>query len=303
MSLHKKCCIVIAGPTAVGKSDVAAQLAAHFNTSVISADSRQMYRELEIGVARPEPELLQMAPHYFIADRSIQEPLTAASFEKESLALITTLFQTHDIVILTGGTGLYIKAFCEGLDEVASPTDELRESVTRLFETKGITGLQEAIQQCDALYYTKGDMKNPRRIMRALEVWHTTGQSILSFHDDQKKERSFQLLSYCLELPRAELYERINKRVDQMMKAGLEAEARRVYPYRSLQALQTVGYQEMFDYFDGICSKEAAIDNIKKHSRHYAKRQLTWFKKQQGMKFVAPSFPDILEDIEKELKI
>lgn len=302
MSFTEKTCIVIAGPTAVGKSAIAAQIAHHFNTVVISADSRQCYKDMSIGVARPEPELLKLAPHYFVADRSIHQPLTAADFEREALPLTEKIFQEKDVVILTGGTGLYIKAYCEGMDDIVSPDPLVREEVQKIFDEEGIEGLQRTIQHLDPLFAQQGEMQNPRRIMRAIEVMKMTGNSILSLHNHKSSPRNFKIISFCLNLPREVLYERINLRVDQMMEQGLLEEAQGLYPYKHLQALQTVGYQEVFDYMDGKLTLEQAIDKIKQHSRNYAKRQITWFKKQQGMKMVNASFPEVLKEIEESIK-
>lgn len=292
-----KTCIVIAGPTAVGKSDIAVQVAEMYHTGIISADSRQCYRELNIGVARPSEDLLNLVPHHFIANHSIHENITVATFEQEALQNADKLFQTNDVIVLIGGTGLFIKAFCEGLDDVAAPAPELRNSLMQSFEENGIEWLQNEIAKFDPLFVQEGEMQNPRRIMRALEVWHTSGQSIISLHQNKITKRPFEIIQFCLELPRETLYERINKRVDWMMEEGLLEEAKNLYPYKHLNALQTVGYSELFEYFDGGISLPEAISKIKQNTRHYAKRQMTWFKKQQGMNFVKASFPALNQSI------
>lgn len=296
-------CIVIAGPTASGKSDIAVQVAKHFHTAVISADSRQCYRELRIGVARPPESLLQQVPHYFIADRSIHEPVTAAGFEHFALQKISDLFKEKKVVVLAGGTGLYIKAFCEGLDNVSPPDPALRESLQQQYNEHGFQWLKQTVESRDPQFALQGEMQNPRRMLRALEVMYTTGRSILEMHAGTPKKRPFNILSICLDMPRAMLYQRINQRVQQMVDQGLEDEARAMYPFKHLNALQTVGYKEWFDYFDGLYTREETMERVAKHTRQYAKRQITWFKKQQGMHFVEASFPAVIQTIIQKLKI
>lgn len=298
-----KTCIVVAGPTASGKSDIAVQVAQYFQTAVISADSRQCYRELRIGVARPPESLLQQVPHYFIADRSIHEPVTAAGFEMFALEKAADLFKDNDFIVLAGGTGLYIKAFCEGLDAVAPPDPKLRESLQQQYDAQGFDWLKKTVESADPLFALHGEMQNPRRMLRALEVMHTTGHSILEMHAGTPKPRPFNILSVCLDMPRPKLYQRINQRVLQMVEEGLEEEARALYPYKHLNALQTVGYKEWFEYFEGQYTREETIERVAKHTRHYAKRQITWFKKQQGMHFVEASFPAVIQTIIQKLKI
>lgn len=298
-----KTCIVLAGPTASGKSEIAVQLAQHFQTAILSADSRQCYRELRIGVARPSADLLEQVPHYFIADRSIHEPVTAAGFELFALDTVQKLFQENDVVVLAGGTGLYLKAFCEGLDEVTPPDPVLREQIVLQYQLHGFAWLKERLETVDPYFAQQGEMQNPQRMMRALEVMETTGQSILHWHSGARKERPFQIVSLCLDWPREALYARINQRVQAMVDEGLEEEARRLYPFKHLNALQTVGYKEWFEHFEGLYNKEETIARIAKHTRHYAKRQVTWFKKQQGMHFVEASFPAVIQTIKQKLKI
>ena len=290
-----KTCIIIAGPTAVGKTAIAIQLAQLFSTTIISSDSRQCYRELNIGVAKPEPSELEAVHHDLINSHSIHESLNAADFEKYALKSVDTIFQKSDIAIMVGGTGLYIKAFCEGLDKIPEVPLEIREQIIQDYQTNGIEWLAKMLQEKDALYVANGNMQNPQRMMRALEIILFTGNSILSYQTHQKEKRNFKIIKIGLELPRPLLYERINNRVDKMIANGLIEEASSLQSYQHLNALQTVGYSELFDYFDGKTSKEKAIELIKQNTRHYAKRQMTWFKKDEEMTWLEPD-----ENIVKE---
>ena len=271
--------IVIAGPTAVGKTAVAIDLALLYNTSVISADSRQCYREMSIGVARPSEEELTQVPHYFIATHSIADEITAAGYEEYALQQTAELFAANEIVIVAGGTGLYIKAFCEGLDNVPAAPAGIRERIISQYELNGIEWLKEQLRDKDPVFAEKGEMKNPHRMMRALEVIEATGQSVLSFRTGKTVQRDFNIIKIGLELPREELYERINARVGDMMNAGLLDEVKKLFPFRQLNALQTVGYTELFGYLDQHVTLERAVELIRQNTRRYAKRQMTWFKK------------------------
>jgi tRNA dimethylallyltransferase len=283
-----KTVIIIAGPTAVGKTTVAIKLASYFQTEIISADSRQCFKELNIGVARPSPEELQEVQHHFIASHSVQEEVTAVTFEQYALQKVKDIFQQHDIVIMVGGTGLYIKAFCEGLDRIPGIAPVIREQVTQSYNEKGIAWLQQQLQEKDPLFVQKGEMQNPQRMMRALEVMFSTGQSILTFRKGEKAKRDFNIIKIGLELPTEELHRNINKRVDAMMGAGLLNEVKQLLPFRKLNALQTVGYAELFDYLDGNISVETAVEKIKTSTRQYAKRQMTWFRKDKEVKWFSP---------------
>lgn len=274
--------ILVAGPTAVGKTRKAIELALQYKTEIISADSRQCYREMNIGVARPNPEELAAVPHHFIASHSIHDNLNAAWYEKFALDKVNELFTRHTVVVMVGGTGLYIKAFMEGLDEIPETDPVIRASVIRNYEERGLHWLQEEVKQNDPVFFTQGENQNPHRLMRALEVVRSTGKSILSFRKGEKAQRPFDIKMLVMDLPRPQLYERIDQRVDEMVNAGLEEEARGLYAFRHLSALQTVGYQEWFDYFEGKTSREEAIALIKQHTRNYAKRQGTWFRKMGG---------------------
>lgn len=290
-----KTCIIIAGPTAVGKTAFAIELARHFSTQIISADSRQCYKELNIGVARPSPAELTVVPHHFIASHSVVQLFSVADYEQYALQTIQTIFEKNDVAIMVGGTGLYIKAFCEGLDQIPSIEENIRKDIVTAYETKGIEWLRATVRKEDPLYYEKGEIQNPHRLIRALEVKQGTGNSILSYQSKEKKERHFNIIRIGLELPRPLLYERINQRVDIMMQEGLLQEVRSLKPYQHLNALQTVGYRELFDYLDGFISLEKATELIKQNSRHYAKRQLTWFKKDEKMIWLDAGSKESLE--------
>ncbi len=324
--MTKKQCIIVAGPTAIGKTAEAIRLAKQYNTSIVSADSRQCYRELSIGVARPSEEELKEVKHYFIANHAISENISAASFAREARGYLNEIFKDHDVAIVCGGTGLYIKALVEGLDEIPPIPTEIRKQVIQLYKEKGIDALRKKLLELDPNFAVHGDVNNPQRMMRAMEVVMFTGSSIFEYHRNEREKgrgtsdegrgrreegegrreeeykrdkgggtidnndnnynnynnynNSTITFKYkILDLPREELYERINKRVDQMITVGLEDEARSLFAFRDLPALQTVGYKEFFDCFDGKCTRDEAIEKIKQHTRNYAKRQITWFKR------------------------
>ncbi len=299
-----KSCIIIAGATAVGKTAMAIQLAQYFSTQIISADSRQCYQELNIGVAKPSVVELATVLHYFINSHTISQNVTAADYEKYALQSAETIFLKNEKAILVGGTGLYIKAFAQGLDEIPAIEETLRTSIVTDYNNGGIQWLQEQMKKQDPDYFIHGEMQNPQRMMRALEVKMSTGRSIRSFQSKLKKQRNFNCIKIGLELPREILYERINARVDKMMENGLLEEAETMLPYRHRNALQTVGYRELFDYFDKKILLKNAVELIKQNSRHYAKRQMTWFKKDKEIVWVdmqdeGKAFTTILENIEK----
>ena len=271
--------IIIAGPTAVGKTAAAIRMALQHQTEIISADSRQCYKEMKIGVARPSAEELALVPHHFIASHSIHENIHAAEFEKYALEKTDEIFKKNSTVIVVGGTGLYIKALTEGMDDIPSISPEIRETVIKEYNDHGLPWLQKEIENSDPLFFTSGDMQNPQRLMRAREGKRSTGHSNLVFQKGKKASRDFSIKKIGLQLPREILYERINTRVDNMMQEGLLEEVKGLFPYRQLNALQTVGYQELFDYLEGKHSLEKAVELIKRNTRHYAKRQMTWFKK------------------------
>lgn len=286
MSLpQKKTIILLTGPTASGKTATGIRLAKHFQTEIISADSRQCYKELNIGVARPSPAQLQEVPHHFIATHSIKDEVTAVTFEQYALKKATSLFQHHDHVVMVGGTGLYIRAFCEGLDDIPAVDPAIRENITRNYESQGLNWLQEQVREKDPQFYKAGEIQNPQRMMRALEVLESTGKSILTFRDRPKTPRDFRIVKLGLDIPKDILHQRIHNRVDQMMEAGLQEEVRSLLPYRELNALQTVGYTELFEFLDDKISLATAVTKIKTNTRQYARRQLTWFRRDKEIQW------------------
>jgi tRNA dimethylallyltransferase len=287
--MKQKTCIIICGPTASGKTDIAIDIAKYFDTQIISADSRQCFKELGIGVAKPSLEHLSAIHHYFINSHSITENISAADFEQYALAAISEIFKTNDVAVMVGGTGLYIKAFCEGLDDIAPTDSTIKSDIIENYTAYGITWLQEKLHQEDPLYFEKGEIQNPQRMMRALEVVRNTGKSIIAHQQKIKKERDFNIIKIGIEIPRPILYERINTRVDKMMAQGLENEAQALLPKKDLNALQTVGYRELFDYLENKTTLEKAAELIKQNTRHYAKRQMTWFKKDEDVLWLQPS--------------
>ncbi len=292
---------MVGGPTASGKTTLGIRLAQHFNTEILSADSRQFYKEMNIGTAKPDVEELSQAKHHFIDSLSIEDNYTVGDYEKDALTLLEQLYSEHDIVIMVGGSGFFIKAVCEGLDEFPDIPTQIRDDLNELFKKEGIQALQAELQQADINYYNQVDLQNPKRLLRALEVYRTTGQPFSTFHHQKKKKRAFIPIYIGIDWDREALYERINLRVDLMLKAGLEEETRTLLPYKDLSALQTVGYQEWLDYFDGHIDKDEAIRLIKRNSRRYAKRQLTWFRKVEGMKYFGiNSFKDILTHLQAQ---
>jgi tRNA dimethylallyltransferase len=297
--MRGKTVIIITGPTASGKTDLAIRVAHHFQTSIISADSRQCFRELNIGVAKPGIAQLESVRHEFINSHSIHEEVNAAIFESLALKWCDEYFYSRDIVVMTGGTGLYIKAFREGLDEIPPAREGVRKNILQLYEEKGLDGLKEMIRIADPAYSKVGELSNPQRVMRALEVVSSTGRSILSFRNGQKTQRPFRILEFAIRLTRQELYRRINTRVDQMMEVGLLEEVNSLFPYRQLNALQTVGYTELFDYLQGKSDLEESINHIKQNTRHYAKRQLTWLNRNKDLVWLdEPDLENILSALD-----
>lgn len=292
-----KTLIVVAGPTAVGKTVAAIELAKHFNTVVVSADSRQFFREMTIGTAKPNVAELAAVKHYFIDSHSIVEPFSVGDFEKQGLVLLDELFKTHDHVILAGGSGLYIKAICEGFDDLPTADPSIREKLNQELEEKGIESLQQKLKLADPVYYEEVDLGNPQRIIRALEVFESSGKPISSYRQATVNKRPFNIIKLALNLPREVLYNRINERVNIMVQQGLLAEVSALLPYRHLNALNTVGYTELFDYFDGKTSLDKAIEMIKQNTRRFAKRQLTWFRKDGLFHWFQANEPDLLDQM------
>ena len=280
--------IVIAGPTAVGKTDVALAVASHLQVPILSFDSRQCYRELCIGVARPSAEQLQQVPHYFIADHSVNSPVNAAYYQQYATQKVAELTERYGQVVMVGGTGLYWKAFWQGLDEIPSTDNAIRSSIVLQYEQNGIGWLQSTLATEDPLYAASGEMRNPQRMMRALEVMRSTQKSILSFQRGIIKHQPYEVVAIGLQLPRPELNQRIDRRVDKMMESGLLKEVESFISYKELNALNTVGYKELFQYLQDDFSLQEAIAQIKQNTRQYAKRQMTWFTKDPLFKWYSP---------------
>lgn len=288
---------IIAGPTAVGKTAIAIALAQRLGTAIVSADSRQCYHEMNICTARPSVAELQAAKHYFVDAFPVATELSAANYESLALGYLSEIFTASDTAVICGGTGLYIKALCEGLDEMPEVDSVIIEKLEADYKLHGLEWLQQRTREEDPLFYTNGEMQNPSRMLRALSFIRTTGSSIVNYRTNTRKQRPFRIVKVGLELPREVLYARINTRVDTMMAMGIEAEVRALYPMKELKNLQTVGYKELFDYIDGMCTLNEAIEKIKQHTRNYAKRQLTWFKKDQEFTWLAANDAAIVDKI------
>lgn len=284
----KKSLIVLLGPTAVGKTELSLQLAERLGCPIISADSRQLYRDMVVATAAPTREQLARVPHHFIGTLSLTDYYSAAQYEADALALIEQLFTRHDTLLLTGGSMMYIDAVCNGIDEIPTISDEVRRAVVTRYEEEGLDVLLEELQRLDPDFYEKVDRRNPKRVIHAVEICRMTGQPYSSLRTETKKERPFDIVKIGLTRPREELYERINSRVDAMMRDGLEAEARKLYPYRHLNALNTVGYKEMFAYFDGTYDLPTAVEKIKRNTRVYARKQMTWFRRDDTIVWFTP---------------
>ncbi|WP_372776447.1 tRNA (adenosine(37)-N6)-dimethylallyltransferase MiaA [Mangrovibacterium sp.] len=299
-----KTLIVVVGPTGIGKSDLSIRIAQHLNTEIISADSRQIYRELSIGTAVPPAADLETVKHHLIHNHSIHEYYSASSFETEALNIITDLFHTNDQLVLTGGSMLYVDTLCHGIDDIPEADPEIRKQLVVELEEKGLDHLRLQLKQLDPDYYAKVDLKNPKRILHALEICLTSGQAYSSMRTAQKKERPFRILKIGLNRDRTELYDRINRRVEKMIEQGLVEEARSVYEFKNLNSLNTVGYKELFAYFDGEIKLEEAIDLIQRNSRRYARKQLTWFRKDEAINWFQPEQADeIIRFIETQLAL
>lgn len=277
---------MIAGATAVGKTAFAIRVAQHYKTAILSADSRQFYKEMTIGTAAPTEEERQAVPHFFVGNISISDYYSISRFEQDVLKLLPSLFEKNNVVVLTGGSGLYIDAVCKGIDDLPDPDLEIRENVIQLFENQGISALRQQLKILDPTFYNTTDIANHKRLMRALEVCLQTGRPYSSFLSQPQKTRDFDIVKWCLTRPREELNRRIERRVDAMIEQGLVEEARNLYPYKDLNALNTVGYKELFDFFDEKMSFEAAVDSIKTHTKRYAKRQITWFKRDSNYQYL-----------------
>ena len=280
--------IVIAGPTAAGKTALAIRLARHFKTEIVSADSRQFYREMEIGTAKPSSEELHAVPHHFINSLSVNDDYNVGRYEKEALKCFEEIFKNHDKAILVGGSGLFINAVCQGMDTLPEGDTSVRERYENMLKEKGIEILQQELKEKDPAYYEEVDRKNPRRLIRALEVIKLSGTPYSQLRNKKAVKRHFSIIKIGITLPKEELVERINQRVDDMIDAGWLDECKALYPLHNLNALKTVGYTEMFDYVDGKCDWSKTVEQIKINTWHYAKRQLTWFRKDKEIKWFSP---------------
>ena len=295
--------IVVAGPTASGKSVLAIQLAKHFSTEIIIADSRQFYKGLDIGTAKPDEAELASVKHHFIDSHDLSNLYNISEYEKDTISILNKLFQKNDVALLTGGSGLYIKAVCEGIDVIPGRDETIRKEIQILLETHGIQALREKLKQLDPEYYSRVDNSNPHRLIRALEVCMLTGEKFSGLRKSTALVRPFNIIKIGLLLEREDLYRRIDERVDHMMACGLLEEARSLLPFRHLNALNTVGYKELFSHFDQEISLEHAVDLIKRNTRNYAKRQMTWFRREEGIKWFDPKdILEIIEYLERKLK-
>jgi len=290
-----KTLVVLTGPTGVGKTELSLRIAEALGSPVLSCDSRQIFREMSIGTAAPTPDQLKRVKHYFIASKSIHEPYSAAKFEMEALALLDSLFISHDTVLMTGGSMMYIDAVCKGIDDMPDVDPVIRKVLSDLYHEKGLEPLLQELQRLDPVYFEQVDRKNPKRVIHGLEMCRMTGLPFSSFRKATAKERPFRILKFCLNRDRQELYDHIDCRVDEMMLQGLEKEARGLYPYRNLNALNTVGYKEMFDYFDGASSLEQAVTALKFNTHKYARKQLTWFRRDSEYHWFHPEKADVLQ--------
>jgi tRNA dimethylallyltransferase len=286
---NKKYLISIVGPTAVGKTSMAIALAKHYKTVILSADSRQFYKEISIGTAKPSEAELAEVTHYFIGNKSVSENYSAGDFERDALDLLQTLFETYDKVVLVGGSGLYIKALWEGLDEMPEVDETFRNELIANYEKNGLSYLQNALLQLDEEKYQSIDIQNPQRLMRAIEIASQTTPEIRKKNTEKRSKRQFEVIKIALNEDRNVLYDKINRRVDNMLEMGLLAECKAMLPYKDHYALKTVGYTEIFAFFDGIHSFEKAVELIKQHSRNYAKRQITWFKRELDLIWFNPN--------------
>ena len=296
--------LVIIGPTGVGKTELSLRIAENFGTEIVSADSRQLYANLKIGTAAPTPEELQRVPHHFIGTLQLTDYYSAAQYEEDALKLLDHLFQTKDVVILTGGSMMYVDAVCKGIDDIPTVDEETRKTLLERYEKEGLEQLCAELKLLDPDYYKIVDLKNHKRVIHALEICYMTGKTYTSFRTQEKKTRPFRMIKIGLTRDREELYARINQRVDIMMKQGLLDEVKQVYPYRQLNSLNTVGYKELFNYLDGEWALPFAIDKIKQDSRIYSRKQMTWFKRDEEIRWFHPNQEeDILTYIKQKIQL
>lgn len=296
--------LVIIGPTGVGKTELSLRIAENFGTEIVSADSRQLYTNLKIGTAAPTPEELQRVPHHFIGTLQLTDYYSAAQYEEDALKLLDHLFQTKDVVILTGGSMMYVDAVCKGIDDIPTVDEETRKTLLERYEKEGLEQLCAELKLLDPDYYKIVDLKNHKRVIHALEICYMTGKTYTSFRTQEKKTRPFRMIKIGLTRDREELYARINQRVDIMMEQGLLDEVKQVYPYRQLNSLNTVGYKELFNYLDGEWALPFAIDKIKQNSRIYSRKQMTWFKRDEEIRWFHPNQEEeILTYIKQEIQL
>ncbi|MCD8555338.1 MAG: tRNA (adenosine(37)-N6)-dimethylallyltransferase MiaA [Bacteroides graminisolvens] len=296
--------LVIIGPTGVGKTELSLRIAENFGTEIVSADSRQLYANLKIGTAAPTPEELQRVPHHFIGTLQLTDYYSAAQYEEDALKLLDHLFQTKDVVILTGGSMMYVDAVCKGIDDIPTVDEETRKTLLERYEKEGLEQLCVELKLLDPDYYKIVDLKNHKRVIHALEICYMTGKTYTSFRTQEKKTRPFRMIKIGLTRDREELYARINQRVDIMMEQGLLDEVKQVYPYRQLNSLNTVGYKELFNYLDGEWELPFAIDKIKQNSRIYSRKQMTWFKRDEEIRWFHPNQEeDILTYIKQKIQL
>ena len=294
--------IVLIGPTGVGKTELSLKIAEHCHTEIISSDSRQLYADLKIGTAAPTPEQLKRVPHHFVGTLQLTDYYSAARYEEEVMEKLKELFQTHSSVVMTGGSMMYIDAVCKGIDDIPTIDSDTRELMLKHYEKEGLEALCAELKLLDPEYYAQVDVKNPKRVIHALEICYMTGKTYTSFRTRSQKKRPFNILKIGLRREREELYERINRRVDLMMEEGLLEEAKRVYPYRSLNSLNTVGYKELFKFLDGEWELPFAIEKVKQNSRIYSRKQMTWFKRDADITWFHPDQEtEIMEYISRQI--
>lgn len=295
-----KTLVVVIGPTGVGKTELCLRVAERYGAPIVNADSRQIFAELPIGTAAPTKEQQQRAEHFFVGTHHVDDYYSAAMYERDAINTLDTLFKTHDIVVLSGGSMMYVDAVCKGIDDIPTVDDHTRSLYKRRLSEEGLPALVAELKERDPRHWEIVDRNNPRRVVHALEICHMTGKTYSSFRTNTHKVRPFEILKIGMDRPREELYDRINKRVIDMIEKGLEKEARAMYPRKGLNALNTVGYKEMFAYFDGLIAREEAIRQIQSNTRRYMRKQLTWFKKDMGVKWFSPdNVEDILNYIDK----
>jgi tRNA dimethylallyltransferase len=293
--------IILAGPTGVGKTDLSIGIAKHFGAEILSCDSRQFYRELGIGVAKPTAEQMKEVKHHFIDNVSVTERYSIWQYESDATNFLNSYFKSSDIAIMCGGSGLYIDAICNGIDLMPDPDPEIRQDVINLYNEKGIEALRFELQRIDPVYYSQVDLKNPQRIMRGIEMTRQTGKPFSEFRTNTKTKRDFNTIKFLINIDRSKLYDRINRRVDIMLERGLVDEARKLMEYRNYTALHTIGYTELFDYFDGKTNLDEAVELIKRNSRRYARRQITWFHRDKEYYECAPDEASIISMISEKL--